>query len=218
MKRCTTQRNGTAVIIGLDFDNTIVDYDRLFHQVAVERGFVPPATPPQKNAVRDSMRKTGIEDAWTELQGYVYGCRMLDADCYPGVMECLEACHRQGHTCCIVSHKTRTPYRGPAYDLHAAAREFLDHKGFLHESVTGLSPDRVFFELTKADKIARIGNLGCSVFLDDLPEILSDPAFPTGTTTVLFDPSGTQTLPGGKWRVTSWVEFQDLVGRGNIHA
>ncbi len=139
------------MIIGLDFDNTIVDYDRVFQRVAIERGLVPASTPPLKNVVRDYLRQQGVEDAWTELQGFVYGCRMLDADLYPGVMACLNALSASGHQIFIISHKTKTPFLGPAYDLHAAARDFLSAKRFYQTSVTGLSPERVFFELTKDD-------------------------------------------------------------------
>ena len=63
------------MIVGVDFDTTIVGSDQLFHRVAVEQGLVPTATEPTKSAVRDQLRNTGQEDAWTELQGYVYGAR-----------------------------------------------------------------------------------------------------------------------------------------------
>ena len=39
--------------IGLDFDNTIVTYDSLFHKVATEQGLVPASLPVSKLAVRD---------------------------------------------------------------------------------------------------------------------------------------------------------------------
>ena len=48
--------------------------------------------------------------------------------------------------------------------------------------------EQVFFELTKEEKLARIGTLGCDVFIDDLPEIFQAAAFPRGTRRILFDP------------------------------
>ena len=65
--------------IGLDFDNTIVSYDALFHKVARERDCVPAATPVNKVAVRDYLRGVNQEDVWTAMQGYVYGARMDEA-------------------------------------------------------------------------------------------------------------------------------------------
>lgn len=206
------------MIIGMDFDNTIVDYNGVFHRAAVERGWIPPKTPQSKNAVRDWLRTAGREEDWTALQGHVYGCRMLEADLYPGVMACLEACHGAGHTLFIISQKTRVPYRGPTCDLHQAAREFLNQKGFFDSVRTGLSDAHVFFELTKPGKIARIGQTACDVFLDDLPEILDDPAFPARTIPVLFDPSESITTNPACRRVSSWQAFQRMMNQDASHA
>ena len=35
----------------------------------------------------------------------------------------------------------------------------------------------MFFELTKEAKVARIGGLGCTHFIDDLPEFLREPGW-----------------------------------------
>ena len=75
------------MLIGIDFDNTIVSYDTLFHKVAREQGVVPDTTPQNKVAVRDHLRTIGKEDVWTEMQGYVYGARMEEAEAYPGVID-----------------------------------------------------------------------------------------------------------------------------------
>ncbi len=74
------------MLVGVDFDNTIVCYDRLFHKAALEKGLIPPELPASKGQVRDYMRANGAEDAWTELQGYVYGPRMLDAAPFAGTL------------------------------------------------------------------------------------------------------------------------------------
>ena len=53
------------MVIGVDFDNTIVCYDDLFHRIAVEQGLVPARLEPRKNEVRDFLRNAGQEAAWT---------------------------------------------------------------------------------------------------------------------------------------------------------
>jgi len=70
--------------IGIDFDNTLVRYDALFHRVALEEGLIPAGLPVNKNAVRDHLRAQGIEARWTEMQGTVYGARMAEAEAFPG--------------------------------------------------------------------------------------------------------------------------------------
>ena len=100
--------------IGIDFDNTIVCYDGLFHRLARERNLIGPDVRPLKGEVRDYLRRIGREDAWTELQGYAYGCRLVEAEPFPGAREFLARCRQQGIECLIISHKTRRPFAGPA--------------------------------------------------------------------------------------------------------
>jgi hypothetical protein len=173
--------------IGIDFDNTIVSYDALFHRVARELDLVPAATPPNKVAVRDHLRCAGREDDWTEMQGTVYGSRVDEALAFPGVVEFLRRLKARGDVPAVISHKTRHPFIGPRHDLHQSARGWIDgHLGAGNDAL--VAPERVFFELTKQDKIGRIAAFGCEVFIDDLPEILLDPQFPPSTRRILFDP------------------------------
>jgi hypothetical protein len=173
--------------IGIDFDNTIVSYDALFHKVAREQDLVPPETPLNKVAVRDHLRAIGQEDRWTEMQGYVYGVRMAEALAYEGVIDFIRRAKAAGHAVTIVSHKTRHPFLGPQYDLHAAARAWIECH-LLCGGKSLLSSENIFFELTKQGKLARIAACGCEAFIDDLPEILLAADFPSNTARLLFDP------------------------------
>ncbi len=168
------------MIIGVDFDNTMVCYDQLFHRIAVERGLIDAATPAAKTAVRDALRAAGGEQDWINLQGLVYGRRIFEAPAFPGVQAFFAQAHRQGHQLCVISHKTRFPVSGDEVNLHAAAMRWLESQGFFDSPHTGLSRDQVHFELTKADKLARIAACGCDHFMDDLPEFLAEPSFPAG--------------------------------------
>ncbi|APW41610.1 haloacid dehalogenase-like hydrolase [Rhodoferax saidenbachensis] len=198
--------------IGIDFDNTIVSYDALFYKVAREQDVVPADTPVNKVAVRDYLRQVGKEDVWTAMQGYVYGARMDEAIAYPGVLEFLFQAGQAGHTLAIVSHKTKHPFLGPQYDLHAAARAWVEQH--LHrDGVPLVAADSVFFELTKDAKLQRATQWGCELFIDDLPEILLAPGFPTGARRVLFDPESHHhpaDVPGCQV-VQSWAELGQLV-------
>src|ERR1700759_3489167 len=156
--------------IGIDFDNTIVSYDKLFHKVALEQRVIPTDTAVNKVAVRNHLRKIGKEDVWTEMQGYVYGTRMDEASVYDGVIDFIRRAKSVGHQLFIVSHKTRYPFLGPQYDLHAAAKVWVEHH-LLWQREALLPTENIFFELTKQDKLARIAECGCQAFIDDLPEI-----------------------------------------------
>jgi hypothetical protein len=199
------------MIIGIDLDNTIVRYDAVIYSTAVGRGLVPADTPATKRAVRDALRRAGREDDWTELQGHVYGPGMAEAVPFPGVEETLRRWRDDGLTVLVISHRTPRPFRGPPHDLHAAAREWLERRGFFDPGGAGLTRERVFLEAAKEAKLARIATAGCRVFIDDLPEFLSDPAFPPGLLRILFDPNGEHAAPPGVRRAASWAEIGELI-------
>jgi hypothetical protein len=175
--------------IGIDFDNTIACYDGVFHAAALERGLIPANLASDKNAVRDYLNGNGRADAFTELQGHVYGARMELASPYPGFADFVATARKAGHRLFIVSHKTRHPILGPRHDLHAAARGFLSARGLVGEANGQIDPADVFFELTREAKVARIASLGCEAFVDDLPEIFASPDFPGAARGILFDPA-----------------------------
>ena len=197
------------MILGVDFDNTIVCYDQVFHAAALERGLIPADLSQSKDSVRDYLRKAGQEETWTELQGYVYGPRMRDAQPFPGALEFLGRCAQAGLCVWIISHKTRHPYAGPQYDLHESARQWLAVHG-VHAA--GLPPDHVLFELAKLDKLQRIGQTGCTHFIDDLPEFLAEPAFPVGVERILFDPNCHHPQQECFRRLCAWSEAWELLG------
>jgi len=198
-------------VIGVDFDNTIVRYDDVFGRVALDLGLVPPEAATSKTAVRDHLRASGAEDRWTELQGIIYGPRMGDAALFPGVAEFFATCRAAGLPVAIVSHRTRFPYLGEKHDLHAAARDFLARHGFHDEAAIGLPESRVFFEETKEGKLARIAAVGCTTFIDDLPELLTDPRFPAGVRRILFDPGRRHEPPAGVELAASWADVERLL-------
>lgn len=199
------------MVIGVDFDNTIVSYDALFHRVARERGLIPDNLPVDKTAVRDHLRAGGSEDRWTELQGLVYGPRIGEATAFPGAKEFFAHCHRAGVEVHIVSHKTRQPVLGPAHDLHAAARGWLEQAGFFAPESPALPRDRVHFGVTRQEKITHIRALGCATFIDDLEEVFSEREFPTAVEKILFAPQRHTAAPPGVQVLTSWAQIENHV-------
>jgi hypothetical protein len=195
------------VRIGVDFDNTLVSYDALFHRVALERNLIPPELPQTKLSVRDYLRRAGNEDTWTEIQGYVYGARMDDAVAYSGAIGFLAWAQAEHRDLVIVSYRTRRPFLGHPYDLHEAARNWVSK--FLTDRPQPLIRGAdVYFELTKKEKLARISALKLDVFIDDLPEILLADEFPRRTARVLFDPDGAYPANDRLPAFTSWDQIK----------
>ena len=200
------------MLIGLDFDNTIVCYDRAIATLAEEFPSLPADVPRTKLGLREHLRATGREAEWTAFQGTLYGPGMQHAEPFPGAIETMQALQTAGHRLVIVSHRSLRPYAGPPHDLHAAARgwviERLQSAGLFCSDGKG-SP--INFLETREAKVATIAQLGCKVFVDDLPEVLEAPAFPAGTVGILFDPLQELAQPAIQHRVSAWNELPALL-------
>jgi hypothetical protein len=200
--------------VGLDFDNTIVSYEGVFKQVALEKGLIDEGVGAAKDDVRRFFRSSGREHEWTRLQGEVYGANMHVARLYDGVRDTLQNLIDKGFDFRVVSHKTRHPFLGPKYDLHGAALGFLVQQNLVSGDDALIESSKVFFELTIEEKLARISSEGCTHFLDDLPEVLNHRAFPKGVTPLLFDPHGVHEAQRHLSRVHSWRDLPHRLAEG----
>lgn len=196
-------------VIGIDFDNTLVSYDEVFYRAALERGLISPNIARRKNSVREYVKHHVSHEAWTELQGNVYGTRMREARSFAGVEEFFETCWKYGREIVVISHKSRCAAAGHPYDLHAAALMWLSETGLL-ASAGDRSRLNVRFAETREEKVRLIARWKCSAFIDDLPEVLHEPSFPASVQKILFDPHGEFSDFGGGLRATSWQEIKEF--------
>lgn len=188
--------------IGIDLDNTLADYRLPLERLCEDVGISLPQSDP-KLALREELRARGEEAKWTKLQGELYGPLMHEAKLFPGAAEAIQHWKSSGCEVFVVSHRTRHPIAGEKHDLHAYARAWIRD--------SGLPATDVFLEQSKACKIARIDALRCSFFIDDLPEVLAHPEFPTMTHKILFDPSCHHRTVGNAKVAATWADVRELV-------
>jgi hypothetical protein len=171
--------------IGLDLDNTLISYDRLFYEVAVERQFIPVHFAGPKREIRDLVRLLPEgEIEWQRLQAHVYGPAIAGARPAEGALDFIRRARAHGAQLAIVSHKSAFANIGASVNLRDAARTWLRENGMV--GADAIAESDVYFEDTRADKIARIVSLGCTHFVDDLEEVFDDPAFPRGVERMLL--------------------------------
>jgi hypothetical protein len=194
--------------IGIDFDNTLVLYDLVFRNCGIDRGLLPQGFRGDKDAVRSAIRALdGGERQWTALQAEVYGLRMGAAEMAPGACTVLKDLRRAGWRISIVSHKTQFAAAEPGTDLRSAAWRWLETSGLLTESAGPIDRADVFFEETRAAKIARIRALGCRGFIDDLAEVFEEPDFPADIARYLLVLDAARVPTGPFEIVRSWAAF-----------
>ncbi len=188
--------------IGIDLDNTLADYSAPLARLCREHGVKDGGADP-KLALRDHLRRAGQEPEWTRLQGEIYGPLMAEARLYAGAADFLSRAATQGARCFVVSHRTRHPLAGQAYDLHESARRWL--------LAQGLGSTEIYLEETKSRKLARIAALGVEAFIDDLPELLGAPEFPVGARPILFDPARHHAEAWSGRSCSSWADLGKLL-------
>jgi len=204
-------------VIGIDFDNTLICYDEVFHRLAVEAELVVPESPRKQKAVREAARRSPEGDlAWQRLQGQAYGPRIQEATPAPGAMAFLERCRAADLAVHIISHKTQQASIDPSRtDLQAAARDWLAVHGFFSEA-TGLGPQHFLCGVTRSAKIDLIRERRCTYFIDDLVETFREQRFPAHVQAILYAPGG-EAAPGdlsGLVVARTWFEIQERVFLG----
>lgn len=158
--------------IGIDFDNTLVQYDDLFYKIAIEKDLIPLDLRRKKTSIRDYLNKKDQGHLFTELQGEVYGKRITEATPTPGSIKAIKMLVAKGFDIKIISHKTKFPYLGHKYNLHDAAMSWLDSNKYFLPSEINLKEENVFFNTSRDKKIELIHKFKCDYFIDDLPDIL----------------------------------------------
>ena len=169
--------------IGLDLDNTLIDYEAAFCAAAVALDAIAPGTNLGKTAVRDRIRAMPDGEArWMMVQAQVYGAGIDAARLYPGVASFIAGARANNVELTIVSHKSEVAAAAPdGPNLRACARRFLRAQGI---------DLPLYFEATRAEKCVRLATLRVTHAVDDLVEVFADAAFPAGVQRWLFAPAG----------------------------
>ena len=183
------------MLLGIDFDNTIVCYDQVFHRIAQEQGLIPETVPVNKgrrSAISATSEPRKRVDRNARVTSTVPGSAKPEP--FPGVLRITSGkpLKRQVMVC-IISHKTRHPLQGaPArFAPQAAYRLARSARIFSTRQRLDCPRENVYLELTKSAKLERIAHVRLHAFR-------RRPAGTAGRTRLpgrsdpmgLFDPAG----------------------------
>ena len=204
--------------IGLDLDNTIINYDSAFIAAANSLEVNLPEFCITKTEIKNFVRTLDQgEILWQRLQGKVYSEFIIShGQLYPGVKRFLLHSKLAGHEVLIVSHKTLIAhYDDCELPIRELATQFLITNGLIGGSYPLVSS--VYYESTREKKINKILSLEFDWFIDDLPEVLKQLESANSVTKIYFNSSVDSYLPpvsrGDEkyFEVYSWQKIDDLI-------
>ena len=170
------------MIFGFDFDNTLINYDKIFYSIAVKRLLIKKKIKKNKSSIKKILFREKKIKEWTKLQSEVYSRGIYKATPNEKLILLLKFLKKKKIKFYIISHKTKFPYRGKKIDLHKISKDWLKINIFNKKNRLGNC--KYYFESTIKKKIQRIRKLKITHFVDDLSEILN--LMPTSVTGILY--------------------------------
>ena len=170
------------MLIGIDLDNTIINYQNSLKIIAKSRN-IKIIRKFTKDYIKKKIENKSKKD-WTTIQGEIYGKKILQADLFNGFKKFLDFSKKNRLKLIIVSHKTKYPIVGKKQNLHLSAIKFIEKK--IGKNIFKVNKN-LFFEKNVVNKINRIKKNDCDYFIDDLPKILINKNFPRTTEGLLFN-------------------------------
>jgi hypothetical protein len=211
MKR-SLKLNDVDMIIGIDFDNTIINYSDLFYEAGLSLGVLPDNAGFSKKTIREYLIGIGREDDWIKIQGLVYGEYIRNAKVMDGFSPFSDLCYENGWKIFIISHKTQDSIVGEKFNLRTPAINWLEKNRIFGMDIRG-AVEGVFFEATRSEKVGRINQLGCDIMIDDLAEVLLHPDLLEGIIKILYDPDRKSTPDPGYFTAGSWDQICGIIER-----
>lgn len=190
--------------LGLDLDNTVIDYGPAYARLA--DSLKVDVQVADREHIRAQLRRSEFDDEeWQHFQSVLYTEGLELAIPAEGVSDLLTTCCDLGLEVHIVSHKTtHGPRNFGARELRPPAQRWLERHLISHGL---LDSQRIWFTDSLAEKIDTIAALNLDVFIDDLPQVLDHPEWPNRTLGIQYAP--------GPWR---WVRDQWYADFHNISA
>jgi hypothetical protein len=161
------------MIIGFDFDNTIINYSHLFNLVAKKKKIINKNLKLDKKKLKNYLIRSNKHKEWTIIQGEVYGKEIMKAKVFEGFNKLFRYLIKNNVKVYIVSHKTKYPYSGKKINLRNVASRWIKKNIIKINKDLNFTLKNVYFENSITNKIKRIISLKCNIFVDDLPVILN---------------------------------------------
>ena len=134
------------MIFGFDFDNTIINYDKVFYNIALKKKLINKKTKKSKESIKSLLIKKKYIKEWIKLQSLVYSQEIHKAEPNRKIIKILQFLKKKKIKFYVVSHKTKHPYYGEKVDLHKISRSWLNKNIFNKKNK--LNKCKFYFEVS----------------------------------------------------------------------
>ena len=177
------------MIFGIDFDNTLVNYNLAFkkaiNQEKTKLGKkLKKGKFNSKIQIKNYLLKNNNIDLWKRIQSKVYSEYIFQAYLNIEILKLLKYLDKKKIKFYIVSHKTVYPYIGKRTNLHLLSKKWL-RLNLFNKKNNFKKKYKSFFETTKEKKLYKINLLKITHFIDDLDGILNK--LPSHINKIKFD-------------------------------
>ena len=159
----------TQLKIGIDLDNTIINYQKSFKKFLKEKN-INLKLITKKKIKHVSNNNSKIRN-WTQAQEEIYGKYIVFAKPYKYFKNFEKFALKNKIKLYIVSHKTKFSQFSKKYNLHSQSNKWL--KNNISKELY-----KIYYVKTVDQKIKKIKYLNPDYFIDDLVEIFNHKNFP----------------------------------------
>lgn len=163
--------------IGIDLDNTIIDYQNSFKKYLRERKIYLKTI--NKNKIKQLCNNNPKIKSWTEVQEEIYGKYISSAKPFKYFKKFEKFALNNKIKLYIVSHKTKHSQFSKKYNLHDCSNKWLKKN---------ISKDKykIFYVDSIIKKIKKIQKIKPNYFIDDLIKIFECRQFPKKVKKIYF--------------------------------
>ena len=177
--------------IGIDLDNTIIDYSLAYEVISGQFGLETELI--DRESIRSFLRLQGDGNEWQRFQSILYTDGLISARPANGVYKFFELCRQQQIEISIISHKTaKTPVLFGGKNLRQSAVQWLNENCLVPNLI---NYDHLHFCSTQSEKVFTTNKLGCDLLVDDLVEVLVHPELSRNIRKVLYVNQSTENFP-----------------------
>ena len=189
----------TQIKIGIDLDNTIINYHNSFKKYLRERRIL------LKNINKEKVKFIANNNSkiknWTEAQEEIYGKYIVFAKLFKFFEEFEKFALNKNMKLYIVSHKTKYSQFSKKYNLHTQSNKWIK-KNVIKDKY------QIFYVNTVNEKIKQIAKIKPNYFIDDLLEVFDNKNFPKNVKKIHFSKTKNEKiLTLNNWRkIKKYIE------------